>query len=165
MVAATEITAPAERPPRSVVGPLAWVRANLFSSWGNTLLTLIGLFITYQAVAGIISWAILSATFTGADGSACTREGAGACWPFITAKFAQFMYGRYPDAERWRVDLVYLLALAGLVPLMIPRVPGKFWNADLRVRRSSRCSPSSCWSGGVLGPAARRHRRCGAACW
>jgi general L-amino acid transport system permease protein len=129
MVAATEITAPAERPPRSVVGPLAWVRANLFSSWGNTLLTLIGLFITYQAVAGIISWAILSATFTGADGSACTREGAGACWPFITAKFAQFMYGRYPDAERWRVDLVYLLALAGLVPLMIPRVPGKFWNA------------------------------------
>jgi general L-amino acid transport system permease protein len=129
MVAATEITAPAERPPRSVVGPLAWVRANLFSSWGNTLLTLIGLFITYQAVAGIISWAILSATFTGADGSACTREGAGACWPFITAKFAQFMYGRYPNAERWRVDLVYLLALAGLVPLMIPRVPGKFWNA------------------------------------
>jgi general L-amino acid transport system permease protein len=39
------------------------------------------------------------------------------------------MYGRYPEPERWRVDLVYLLALAGLVPLMIPRVPGKFWNA------------------------------------
>ena len=39
------------------------------------------------------------------------------------------MYGRYPDAERWRVDLTYVLALAGLVPLMIPRVPGKLWNA------------------------------------
>jgi general L-amino acid transport system permease protein len=47
----------------------------------------------------------------------------------VTAKFAQFMYGRYPEPERWRVDLVYILALAGLVPLMIPRVPGKFWNA------------------------------------
>ena len=78
----------------------------------------------------IVSWGILDGDLsTGADGSACTREGAGACWPFITAKFGQFMYGRYPDAERWRVDLVYLLALAGLVPLMIPRVPGKFWNA------------------------------------
>jgi len=129
MVAETAIAPPVERPPRSAVGPVAWMRDNLFSTWGNTLLTLIGLFIAYQAVAGIVSWGILSATFTGADGSACTREGAGACWPFITAKFAQFMYGRYPGPERWRVDLVYGLALAGLVPLMIPRVPGKFWNA------------------------------------
>jgi general L-amino acid transport system permease protein len=108
---------------------VAWVRDNLFSSWGNTLLTLIGLYIAYQAVAGIISWGVLSATFTGADGEACTREGAGACWPFVTAKFAQFMYGRYPEPWRWRVDLVYGLALAGLVPLMIPRAPGKLWNA------------------------------------
>jgi general L-amino acid transport system permease protein len=101
----------------------------LFSTWGNTILTAIGLLIAYWVVSTIVSWGILTATFTGADGSACTREGAGACWPFITAKFAQFMYGRYPDEERWRVDLVYLLALAGLVPLMIPPVPGKFWNA------------------------------------
>ena len=129
MVAESATVAPVERPPRLVVGPLAWLRANLFSTWGNTLLTLIGLFITYKAVVGIVEWAILSATFTGADGSACTRDDAGACWPFITAKFAQFMYGRYPEVERWRVDLVYALALAGLVPLMIPRVPGKFWNA------------------------------------
>ena len=90
---------------------------------------MIGLLIAYWVVSNIVSWGILTATFTGDDGSACTRDGAGACWPFITAKFAQFMYGRYPDEERWRVDLVYLLALAGLVPLMIPRVPGKFWNA------------------------------------
>jgi general L-amino acid transport system permease protein len=129
MVVETDIVVPAQRPPRLSVGPIAWVRQNLFSSWGNTLLTLIGLFIAYQAIAGILSWGILSATFIGSDGSACTREAAGACWPYVTAKFAQFMYGRYPDEERWRVDLVYALALAGLVPLMIPRVPGKFWNA------------------------------------
>jgi len=129
MVAGTDIDARAERPPRSTVGPIAWVRSNLFSSWGNTLLTLIGLYIAYQAVAAIVSWGVLTATFAGADGSACTREGAGACWPYITHKFAQFMYGRYPEEERWRVDLVYALALTGLVPLMIPPIPGKFWNA------------------------------------
>jgi general L-amino acid transport system permease protein len=129
MVADTEIAAPAERPPKSTVGPVAWMRENLFSTWGNTFLTLIGLFLAYQAVAAIVSWGILSATFIGADGAACTREGAGACWPYVTAKFAQFMYGRYPEPERWRVDLVYVLALAGLVPMMIPRVPGKLWNA------------------------------------
>jgi general L-amino acid transport system permease protein len=125
MTLATADATLSERPPRSVVGPLAWLRQNLLSSWGNALLTVIGLFIAYKALSGIIAWGLLSATFTGQDGSACTREGAGACWPFITAKFAQFMYGRYPGEERWRVDLVYLLALAGLVPLMIPRVPGK----------------------------------------
>ena len=129
MVAETATAPAVERPPRSTVGPLAWMRDNLFSTWGNTALTLIGLFIVYKAVVGIVSWGILSATFTGEDGGACTRADAGACWPFVTAKFAQFMYGRYPDAERWRVDLVYTLACAGLVPLMIPRLPGKFWNA------------------------------------
>ena len=47
----------------------------------------------------------------------------------VQAKFAQFMYGRYPDADRWRVNLTYLLAVAGLVPLMIPQVPYKLYNA------------------------------------
>jgi general L-amino acid transport system permease protein len=129
MVANTDIAASVERPPAATVGPIAWVRDNLFSSWGNTLLTIIGALIVYKVVASVVSWGVITATFSGADGSACTREGAGACWPYVTAKFAQFMYGRYPDPERWRVDLVYALALAGLVPLMIPRVSGKFWNA------------------------------------
>ena len=70
----------------------------------------------------------MHATFEGEDGTACTREDAGACWPFVGAWFGQFMYGRYPDAERWRVNLTYALAVAGLVPLMVPRIPGKLWH-------------------------------------
>ena len=37
------------------------------------------------------------------------------------------MYGRYPLEELWRVNLTYALALAGLIPLMLPGVPGKLW--------------------------------------
>jgi general L-amino acid transport system permease protein len=129
MVAATNAPTSSQRPTGNFVGPVAWVRQNLLSSWGNTALTLIGLFLTYKVVNAVFYWGVLTATFTGVDGSDCTREGAGACWPFVTAKFAQFMYGRYPIEERWRVDLVYLLALAGLVPLMIPRVPAKAYFA------------------------------------
>ena len=55
-------------------------------------------------------------------------ENVGACWPFITAKFGQFMYGRYPDAERYRVNLTYFLAAVGIIPLMIPAIPGKKWS-------------------------------------
>lgn len=102
-----------------------WLRENLFSSWSNALLTVLGLWIIWTVVAGFVDWAFVRAVFSGEDGRPCAREGSGACWPFITAKLGLFLYGRYPDAERWRVNLTYVLALAGLVPLMIPRVPGK----------------------------------------
>jgi general L-amino acid transport system permease protein len=114
-------------PPRATTGPLAWVRDNLFSSPANAALTLVGLWIAGQAVWAIASWAILHATFEAEDGAGCVGEGA--CWPFVAAKLGQFMYGRYPDAERWRVDLTYALAVAGLAPLMMPRVPGKLWSS------------------------------------
>lgn len=117
------------RPPVTETGIIGWARQNLFSTPTNTILTLIGIWIAYKAITGLLSWAIFNATWEGLDGSACTWDGAGACWPFISAKFSQFMYGRYPLPDRWRVDLTYVLAIAGLVPLMIPRVPGKLWNA------------------------------------
>ena len=117
------------RPPRAAaVGPLAWLRANLFSSRGNTALTLLALWIIYEAAAAVIGWAFVHATWEGEDGAACAREHAGACWPYAAAWFGQFIYGRYPDAERWRVNLTYALAIAGLVPLMLPQVPGKLWS-------------------------------------
>ena len=55
----------------------------------------------------------------------------GACWPFIQAKFSQFIYGFYPEAERWRVNLTFILAAILLVPLLIPRLPAKGLNAGL----------------------------------
>jgi general L-amino acid transport system permease protein len=117
------------RPPGAPGGPIAWLRANLFSSWSNALLTLLALWLIYQAVTAAVGWAFLHATWEGPDGDACTREGAGACWPFVADWFGQFMYGRYPEAQRGRVNLVYVLALAGLLPLMIPQVPGKLWSS------------------------------------
>lgn len=106
---------------------LAWLRDNLFSSWSNAALTVIGLWLMWIVAAGFLDWAVVHAVYTGEDGSACSTPGAGACWPFIEAKLGLFLYGRYPDAERWRVNLTYGLALAALVPLMVPRVPGKLW--------------------------------------
>jgi len=55
----------------------------------------------------------------------------GACWPFIQAKFTQFIYGFYPEAERWRVNLTFILAAILLLPLLIPRLPAKGLNAGL----------------------------------
>jgi general L-amino acid transport system permease protein len=122
-------TADTSLPPRPAGDPIAWMRANLFSSWANTALTLLALWLIYQAAATVFGWAVLHATWQGQDGSDCTRADAGACWPFVNVWFGQFLYGRYPEPERWRVNLTYLLAVAGLAPLMIPRVPHKLWSS------------------------------------
>ncbi|MEQ8825916.1 MAG: amino acid ABC transporter permease [Filomicrobium sp.] len=108
---------------------LDWVRSNLFSSWGNSLLTVLGLWICYLVIWSTIDWAIIRAVYSGTDGSACRVPGVGACWPFVADKLKLFMYGRYPEAELWRVNLTYALALAGIVPLMWPGVKGKIWIA------------------------------------
>jgi general L-amino acid transport system permease protein len=112
-------------PPRSEVGVIGWLRHNLFSSWGNALLTVVALYIVWRLVDGVVSWGIVNAVWSGDSGEACKAEGGGACWVFIKAKLSQFIYGRYPDEERWRVDLVFAMAVAGLFPLMVPQIPGK----------------------------------------
>lgn len=122
-------TVPAMPPPRRRTGVIGWMQENLFSSTGNTALTLFGLLVVYLTVPSFLDWAIFSATWTGDGREACLREGAGACWPFIEAKWGQFMYGRYPLEERWRVDTTFCLGVVGLVPMLIPSVPWKFWNA------------------------------------
>lgn len=117
------------RPPTTTFAadPVSWARTNLFNGWFNSALTIMAAAVSAWILTAALDWAIFSAVFTGSDGSACKAEGTGACWPFIQAKMGLFMYGRYPDDERWRVDLTYVLALAALVPLMIPRIPGKLW--------------------------------------
>jgi general L-amino acid transport system permease protein len=55
----------------------------------------------------------------------------GACWPYIQAKLPQLIYGFYPETERWRVNVVFVLAAVLLLPLLIPKAPYKGLNACL----------------------------------
>jgi general L-amino acid transport system permease protein len=116
---------PARPAPTHVVGVWGWMRQNLFATPSDVLLTMIAALALYYAIDVVLHWAILDASFSGSDRTACLKDVQGACWPFIDAKFGQFIYGRYPDAERWRVDLVYLIGFVGLVPLLMPRIGWK----------------------------------------
>lgn len=120
---------PEMRRPPAGAGPIAWIKSNLFSSPLNAALTVLGLWITWVFAHTAFDWAIVRAIWVGSDGGACTKAGAGACWPFIFAKLDQFIYGRYPDAERWRANLTMMLFVAGLAGVMIPGVARKGWIA------------------------------------
>src|SRR5690606_31791862 len=107
-----------DRPaPALSVGPVGWVRANLFASRWHALLTLLGLYLIWLVVPPLIEWAFIEADWVGERRADCTREGA--CWVFVKERFGQFMYGFYPRPERWRVNLTVLLAVVGAAPLFV----------------------------------------------
>jgi general L-amino acid transport system permease protein len=108
---------------------LGWLRENLFSSFGNTVLTLAMALLLVSIAWAVIDWAVIRAVWTGADREACAIAGAGACWPFVWAKFPQWLFGFYPIEERWRPALVFLIGAAAFVPMLMPSAPFKQWNA------------------------------------
>lgn len=116
-----------DRPaPKSQVGLVGWLRKNLFSTWYNSLFTLVVLYILIPALYHFIMWGFVDASWVGVDRNACT-VGGGACWVFIEDRFPQLIYGFYPHAERWRPDLVYFFAAVLVGWLAWPKAPKKIW--------------------------------------
>ena len=124
-----ETDAPLLPPPANSAGLRGWLRQNLFSSIGNSVLTIFMAALLAAVAWTVIDWALLRAVWTGMDREACAVEGAGACWPFAWAKFPQWLFGFYPIGERWRPVLTFLIGAAALVPMLMPSAPHKFWNA------------------------------------
>ena len=120
-------------PPLATSGMLGFLRQRLFGGVLNIVLTLLSLLLVIVVLPPLVRFLIIDAVWSGTSRTDCLAETlgrpVGACWPFIAAKFRQFMYGFYPEAEQWRVNLTYALGVALLVPLLIPRVPYKAWNA------------------------------------
>lgn len=120
--------------PVSTTGVVGWMRQNLFSSVGNTILTVIGIMIAYSIIMPFIQFALVDAVWSGENREACLPDEnghSGACWAFVKAYFPQFIYGRFPTEEIYRVNIVYALFALTLVPLAIPSVPFKRLNSIL----------------------------------
>lgn len=95
-----------------------WLRQNLFSSWLNTLLTIFSLTLVMGVFIPVFNWLFVEAQWAGNTPADCPDRNA-ACWPFIRARFDQFMYGFYPETERWRVNLGVALAVLFAIPALL----------------------------------------------
>jgi general L-amino acid transport system permease protein len=122
-----------EPPPVASTDTLRTTRARLFGGALNTMLTLVSAVVIVALVWPTVKFLFIDAVWTGSSRVDCLPETVGrevgACWPFVKAKFAQFMYGFYPESEQWRVNLTYALGAILLVPLLIPSAPFKGLNA------------------------------------
>ena len=123
-------TAPAERlpPPPTRTGIAGWLRANLFSSPGNIALTLVCVAFIAWVVPPLLRFFVFDAVWSGSGRDACLatpeHPAPGACWAFVRVWSSYFVYGFYPIALRWRVDLFFIalaFGIAWLAWLSAPR--------------------------------------------
>ncbi|MBL1200508.1 MAG: amino acid ABC transporter permease [Nostoc sp. GBBB01] len=75
---------------------LIWLRKNLFSTWYNSLLTVVCLLLLFWVARGIITWVTTQAQ-----------------WSVIEVNLRLFLVGRFPQTLYWRVWTV--LAIAAIV--------------------------------------------------
>jgi len=122
-----DLPIPVERPRPVTSGPIAWLRANLFNSIPNTVLTLAALYLLAVAIPPVIRWAFFDAIWHADSGRAC--RGAGACWAFIGEKLRFILFGRFPYEEDWRPLLVVVI----FVGLILASCDRKLWGRRLAV--------------------------------
>ncbi|MBN9136438.1 MAG: ABC transporter permease subunit, partial [Phyllobacterium sp.] len=127
-----------QTPPLGERGIVRWIRINLMATPVDAALTVFALFLLVWFVPPMINWLFVQASWSGVDRAVCATvsqggtqpEGwSGACWAYVNANFNQFMYGRYPQDQHWRVNIVGVMFVVLLVPLLIPRIPFKSANA------------------------------------
>lgn len=90
---------PGNRPPVNKITPTQWIKRNLFSTWYNSILTLISLWLIYWVVSNLVIWANTQAQ-----------------WQVLEANWRLFFVGRYPIKALWRawVTLGVIVACGGI---------------------------------------------------
>jgi general L-amino acid transport system permease protein len=80
-------------------------------------------YLLWNILPFLTEWMFLDAAFTGESRKECRATADGACWAFIDERLTLFIYGFYPEAQRWRVDLTFVLLIVALVPVLYDGTP------------------------------------------
>ncbi len=118
---------PERAAPPTTVGVIGWMRANLFSSVSNTLMTIVGAYIVYTFFAAVLNWAVFNAVWEADSRRECLDMvgRAGACWPGVAQWFDNLIYGLYPKDQVWRINLGFVALILWMAPLWFPKVQSK----------------------------------------
>jgi general L-amino acid transport system permease protein len=87
--------------------PLTWLRKNLFSTWFNSVLTIVALALIATLLRNVFTWVFFNAQ-----------------WRVIAVNLRLFMIGQYPLDQVWRIWLTVILAaiLLGFSWALWPKV-------------------------------------------
>ena len=113
------------KPPITRIGVIGWLRANLFSSVFNSVLTIVTLYFLWKIVPAFVRWAFIDSSWN-TTGAAC-RAAGGACWSIVAKNFRFIIFGFFPFESQWR-PLVAMIILFILLVLSSNR---RFWKKSL----------------------------------
>ena len=113
------------KPPATSVGVIGWIKANLFNSWFNSVLTIVTLYFLWKIMPSFTRWAFVDSLWM-STGSECNEAG-GACWSIIPANIRFILFGFFPHELQWRP----LLAMIMLVGLLYYSQNRKHWKKSL----------------------------------
>ena len=119
-------------PPVRTTGVLGWLRKNLLSSPLNIALTLASLWFLWLIVPPALNWVLTEAVWSADTRKECwalmSAPRDGACWAFILGSFKLLVYGWFPEPERWRVNLTFILFAVTIFGALRENIPGKkYW--------------------------------------
>ena len=131
-------------PPVSTSGVVGWVRLNLLSSPLNIVMTAGAIWFLWVTIPSLIDWLFVNAIWDAENRIDCWKQMTfpgdpdylskelprgwvqpGGCWAFIENRLSLFIYGFYPDPERWRVNLSFLLLALAVVSILWNKMPAR----------------------------------------
>lgn len=110
-------------PPAPATGLTVWLRKHFFSTWYDTLFSLIFAILIYLALKAFIGWAFVDAIWRVENKDLCTYD-AGACWAVIESRGRLILFGLYPYEEQWRSTLACLAVIVTIALTCLP----VFWS-------------------------------------
>ncbi len=125
MTQATKANREQLAPPVTDVGVIGWLKTNLFSTWYNSLLTLIILAMIAWLIPPLIRWAFIDSLWN--SSAAACREIDGACWSVVPQNLKFIFLGFFPSGQEWRP----ILAMALLLGLVIYSKERSHWKKSL----------------------------------
>lgn len=147
-------------PPATSVGLVGWLRANLFSSVGNSILTIVTMLLLYMLLSAILPWVLLgiwdaeSLADCRAQFAAMYEDGRTyACWAVISDRWDQiifgYSFGNLHEGLYWRPIVGTILILVALSPILYPNLPRSLYYATAATLF---LYPWLIWGGSIWGP-------------
>ncbi len=108
--------------PNQNAGWVEWIYKNLCATWVDCLLTIICIVFLAQIIPPFLQWAVFDATLFADSQRKCYEAGEGACWAFARARWGLYIYNVYPEDQRWRIDIAFILLFVALAPLLFDNI-------------------------------------------
>lgn len=149
---------PEQEPPLTEKGAIKWVRENLFSSWLNSILTVVSLYVVYSVLAHLTPWFANSIWDAGSltecreiRNATLGPDASAACFAVISDRWQQLIFGFYPREHYWRPVVALAIFFVAIAPVLFPAMPRKMLAFSL-------AAPflmfTFLWGGSIWGPVA-----------